>query len=306
MLDKLSLRPLAWLFTVHTIKMNASDSAFLQEEKRVAKYKKKRARELKHDQFRDTTMKVFERIGDRLEGKGRTILYAIGGVIVLGLLVWAFTAWRHKKNEEAERALGRAIEIQQAEVSASPAQPGQSASELTFPTESARAQRAVEEFQKVAAKYPSYNEISRYFIATNLLTVDRNKGLSELEALSKSSDPKVAALSKFALAQAREIDGQLDAAVTLYNELARQTNSPIPPDTINLRLAAIYERQGKKKEAADLLFQIVEAARKAKGADGKPAPQSAAARDAAQKLQRLDPERYAQLPPEPAPAGLPF
>ncbi|HMF55730.1 MAG TPA: hypothetical protein VK619_05185 [Pyrinomonadaceae bacterium] len=272
----------------------------------MAKYKKKRARELKHDQFRDTTMKVFERIGDRLEGKGRVILYAIGGVIVLSLLFWAFTAWRHKKNEEAQRALGRAIEIQQAEVSASPAPPGQSASALRFPTETERAQRAMEEFQKVAAKYPSYNEIARYFIATNLLTVNRQKGLSELEALSKSSDQKVAVLSKFALAQAREADGQLDAAAALYNEIAHQSNSFIPPDTANLRLAAVYERQGKKKEAADILFQLLDAARKAKAPDGKPAPLSAAARDASQKLQRLDPERYAQLPPEPAPTGMPF
>ncbi len=272
----------------------------------MAKYKKKRARELKQDQFRDAAMRVFERIGDRLEGRGRAILYVIGGAIALSLLVWAFTAWRHKKSEEAERALGRAIEIQQAEVSASPAPASGPQSGLTFPTESARAQRAVEEFQKVAAKYPSYNEIARYFIATNLLTVDRNKGLSELDALSKSSDQRVAGLSKFALAQAREADGQLDAAAALYNELAHQANSPVPADTANLRLAAVYERQGKKKEAADILFQIVDAARKAKGADGKPAQQSAAARDAAQRLQRLDPERYAQLPPEPTPAGLPF
>src|SRR5947209_11458836 len=242
------------------MKLNAPDCAFLQEENPVAKYKKKRARELKHDQFRDTTMQLFDKLGDRLEGRGRTILYALGGLILLGVLLWAFTAWRGKKMQEAESALGRAIEIQQAEVTASPAPPGSTAP--VFPTESARAQRAVEEFQKVAAKYPSYNEIARYFIATNLLTVDRNKGLSELDALSKSSDQKVATLSKFALAQAREADGQLDAAAALYSELARQNGSVVTPETANLRLAAVYEKQGKKKEAADLLFQIVDAARK--------------------------------------------
>ena len=46
----------------------------------MAKYKKKRARELKHDKFRDAAMKAFEDLGERLEGKGRAILYGIGGL----------------------------------------------------------------------------------------------------------------------------------------------------------------------------------------------------------------------------------
>jgi hypothetical protein len=76
-------------------------------------------------------------------------------------------------------------------------------------------------------------------------------------------------------------------------------NSPtVTPETANLRLAKVYEKQGKKKEAADLLFNIVDAARKAKDSDNKALPQSTAAREAAEELQKLDPDRYAQLPPE--------
>ena len=48
----------------------------------MAKYKKKRARELQHDQFRDTAMSVFDRLGTRLEGRGKAILYGIVGVVV--------------------------------------------------------------------------------------------------------------------------------------------------------------------------------------------------------------------------------
>jgi hypothetical protein len=47
-----------------------------------------------------------------------------------------------------------------------------------------------------------------------------------------------------------------------------------------------------------VLFNIVDASRKAKGKDDKPAPVSSAAREAATQLQKLDPDRYAQLPPE--------
>ena len=265
----------------------------------MAKYKKKRARELKHDKFRDTTMSIFDRLGDKFAGQGRLILYIIGGVVLAALLAGLWS-WRSaKKADEARRALGRAIEIASTPIVPKLA-PGTSIA--SFPDENTRAQKAVEEFQKVADKYGSdpYHSNARYLMATNLLKLDRNKALAELDSLSKSGDQEIATLSKFALAQAKEEDGKLDEAAALYKELAAQGSTIITPETANLRLASVYEKQGKKKEAADLLFPIGENARKAKDADGKPAPQSEASRDAAQKLEKLDPERYAKLPPEPS------
>ena len=267
----------------------------------MAKYNKKRARELKHDKFRDTTMSLFDRLGNRLEGKGRTILYALAGAVVLVILGLIFSGWRDRKKQEAAQALGRAIEIATAPVTPSPS-PGSTTPSFTSDKE--RAQRAVEEFQKVANKYSGETrENAQYFIATNLLTVDHDKGISELEALTKSGDAKIATLARFALAQAREADAQYDAAAALYSELARQKSEFVPEETANLRLALVYDKQGKKKEAADLLFNIAQAARQAKDQDGKPSTQSSSAREAAQKLEKIDPDRYAQLPPEPPSAN---
>lgn len=265
----------------------------------MAKYKKKRARELQHDRFRDTTMSFLDRLGNLLEGRGRTILYGLGGVLIAGLLIILFVKWNNRKNDEARQALGRAINITRASVSPSPL-PG--STEMTFATEKQRAESAIYEFEKVAAKYGDpYKSESKYFIASNRLVLDRQKGISELTGLSNSSIPEVAALSKFALAQANESDGKLDDAARLYAELARLNSPTVTPETANLRLAKVYEKQGKKKEAADLLFNIVDAARKAKDSDNKSLPQSAAAREAADALQKLDPDRYAQLPPETSP-----
>ena len=262
----------------------------------MAKYKKKRARELQHDRFRDTTMSYLDRLGDLLAGRGRTILYGLGAVILAGLLIILFVKWNNRKNDEARQALGRAIDITKASVSPSPL-PG--SNEVTYSTEKERAERAIAEFEKVAAKYGDpYKSESLYFIASNRLVVDRPKGISELTALSSSSSGEVAALSKFALAQANESDGKYDDAARLYSELAKLNSATVTPETANLRLAKVYEKQGKKKEAADLLFNIVDAARKAKGSDNQSLPQSSAARDAAEELQKLDPDRYSQLPPE--------
>jgi len=262
----------------------------------VAKYKKKRARELQHDRFRDTTMSFFDRLGNLLEGRGRTILYGLVGLIVASLLIIQLVRWNNKKSDEARQALGRAITISRAAVSTTPI-PG--SAELTFSTDKERAQHAIEEFEKVAAKYGDpYKSESRYFIAANRLVVDRQKGISELAELQNSNVGEVAALSKFALAQAYESDGKSDEAARLYSELARLNSPTVTTETANLRLAKVYEKQGKKKEAADLLFNIVDAARKAKGSDNQPLPQSSAAREASDELQKLDPDRYAQLPPE--------
>jgi tetratricopeptide (TPR) repeat protein len=270
----------------------------------VAKYKKKRARELQHDRFRDTAMSVFDRLGDRLEGKGKTILYGLIGLVVVGALVAFYVSWSNRKKDEARRALGRAIAI--AATPVSPMAPSIDPNAPTFTNERERAEKAIEEFQKVAAKYGDpYRTEARYFIATNLLYVDREKGINELVELSKSSIPEVATLSKFALAQAKEADGKYDEAAQLYSELAALNSTVVTPETANLRLAAVYEKQGQKKEAIDLLFNIAEASRKAKDVDGTPLPPSAAGREAAEKLQKLDPERYAKLTPEASPA-LPF
>jgi tetratricopeptide (TPR) repeat protein len=262
----------------------------------VAKYKKKRARELQHDRFRDTTMSFFDRLGNLLEGRGRTILYGLGGILLAGLLVILFVKWSNRKSDEARQALGRAITISKANVTATPVA---GSTDITFGSEQERAQRAIDEFEKVAAKYGEpYRSESRYFIASNRLVVDRQKGISELAELGNSSVGEVAALSKFALAQAKESDGKLDEAAQLYADLAKLNSPAVTPETANLRLAKVYEKQGKKKEAADVLFNIVDASRKARGSDNLPVPVSAAAREAADDLRKLDPDRYAQLPPE--------
>jgi tetratricopeptide (TPR) repeat protein len=262
----------------------------------VANYKKKRARELQHDKFRDTTMGLLDRLGDSLEGKGRTILYGLGGALVLVIIIVGVVKWNHRKTDEAQAALGRAIDIATATVSTTPT-PNSTA--LTFATEQDRAKRAIDEFEKVAAKYGDpYRAEARYFIATNRLTLDRAKGMAELEEVAKAGPPEVAALARFALGQAKESDGKLDEALKDYSDVVKLNSPTVTQESANLRIAKVYAKQGKKKEATDLLFNIVDASRKAKGQDNKALPVSAAAREAATELQKLDPDRYAQLPPE--------
>ena len=266
--------------------------------------KKQRAKQLKHDKFRDTTLGYADRIAHRAEGRGRTILYLLAAVVAAGILFFVYSWWREGQSDAARLALGKAIEVSEAPVVTGTPEPNQTGP--TFPSDRERAQKAVEEFQKVQQQHGSpYKEQARYFAAVNLLSVERPKGLAELEALTRDGNEEVAARAKFALAQAREADGQLDGAAALYQELLGDKNKTVAESTLNLRLASIYEKQGKKNEAVELLFKLVESARQAKDTEGKPVQPTSATRAAAEKLQTLSPERYKQLPPEPAPAALP-
>lgn len=246
------------------------------------------------DPFQQKVIPHLENFGSKVEGKGRTILYVIAAAAVLGVLVWFFMGYRKATNAEAQTALGKAIETSQARVSETGPMAG--STEKTFKTEKERAEAAIAEFQAVVDNHGgSVAEKARYFIAVNRLTIDRPAGIQELEALA-GSNSEAGKLSKFALAQTRVVDNRLDEAATLYQELAAMDDPIVAKDSVNFLLAGVYEKQGKKQEAADLYFNIAKAASEAKDLEGKPARMTQTANEAKARLKELDPIRAKEIP----------
>ena len=250
------------------------------------------------DAFQSTVTKKVEDVSKTFEGKGKTVLYAVAAAAVLLVLVGIFYLWNRSSDAKAQAALGKAIETSQAVVTDSPVPAGSTIK--TFKTEKERAEASVSEFQAVADKFGgAVGEKAKYFVAVNKLSLDRGAATAELENLAKSSDD-VGTLSKFALAQVKAGEGKTDEAVALYQQLAAADTSLIAKDTINFELAKLFEKQGKKEEAVTAYFNIAKAASEAKDADGKPAQQTAAAREAKQKLEELAPEKAKEIQ-EPVP-----
>ncbi|MFM9903972.1 MAG: tetratricopeptide repeat protein [Pyrinomonadaceae bacterium] len=234
-----------------------------------------------------------EDVGKKLEGKGRTILYGLGALVVLAILVFLFLRWSGRSSGAAQTALGKAIEISQAQISETGTPAG--STQKTYKTEKERAEAAIAAFQDVAAKYGgTAGEKAKYFVAVNKLTTDRAAGIQELEGMV-SLGSETGKLAKFALAQTRVDDNKLDEAVTIYQELAAMNDPIVAKDTINFELAKIYEKQGKKQEAADIYFTIAKTASEAKDLDGKPVRMTGTATGAKDKLKQLDPERAKQI-----------
>ncbi len=246
------------------------------------------------DSFQQNVGKKVEEVGKRLEGYKKNILYGIAAVAVLAVIVGIFYAWSARSNAAAQAALGKAIETSETTVTNVPAPAGSTTK--TFKTAKERSEAAILEFQAVAEKYGgAIGDKAKYFAAVNRLNVDRPAGVTELESLSKSND-EVGKLAKFALAQTRADDGKPDEAIALYKELVATTDPIVSKDTINFEMAKVYEKQGKKPEAVELLFNIVKPASEAKDLEGKPAILSPAARAAKDKLLELDPEKAKEIP----------
>jgi tetratricopeptide (TPR) repeat protein len=251
------------------------------------------------DPFQQQVVPRIEEAGKKLEGKGRTILYAIGAVVVLIIIALFVMRWTSKSGGAAQAALGKAIETSQAQVSDAPQAPG--STQKTYKTEKERSDAAIAQFQTVIDQYGgAAGEKAKYFIAVNKLFVDRPAAIQELEAISSGSSD-TAKLAKFALAQSRVDDNRLDDAVALYQELLGMSDPIVAKDTINFDLAKVYEKQGKKQEASDIYFTIAKTAAEAKDADGKPVRMSQTANDAKDKVKELAPDRAKEIPePEPA------
>lgn len=250
------------------------------------------------DEFQTGGSKRVEEFSKKLEGKGKNILYGLAAVAVLALLIGIFYAWNRRSEAAAQLALGKAIETSQAQVSASPAPAGFTGK--MFKSEKERSEAAINEFQAVVDKFGGeVEDKAKYFIAVNRLRIDRPAAIQELENMSKGGG-EIGALSKFALAQAKAGDGKLDEAIAFYKELAALPNPIIAKDTINFELAQIYQKQGKTAEAADIYFNIAKTASEAKGLDEKPIPMSQTAREAKDKLEKINPEKAKEIV-EPAP-----
>ena len=245
------------------------------------------------DPFQQQVIPKIEGFGKKFEGRGKTILYGLGAVLVLVIIIVLFMRWNARSTGAAQTALGKAIETSQAPISATGAQTG--STQKTFKTEKERSDAAIVEFQKVVDTYGgAVGEKAKYFIAVNKLMSDRTAGITELESIAAGGSD-TAKLAKFALAQTRADDNKVDEAVTLYQELGAMADPIVAKDTINFDLAKLYEKQGKKQEAADIYFNIAKAASEAKDSDGKPVRMTETATKAKERLKVLDPERSKQI-----------
>jgi tetratricopeptide (TPR) repeat protein len=185
------------------------------------------------------------------EGHLRSLLLGIGGVVVVGLLVWGIWAWRASRLASANELLGSALRAAQAEIVATGAKP-EDPVKPTFATAAARDAKARELFTKVTDKYGSTGAAAaaRLWLGDRALeSGDRAEARRLWQQVREKSDGSLAAAARLDLARLDRLEGKNEA---LSGELKRELEEgtgPVPADALLAELARTYEAMGKSADA---------------------------------------------------------
>jgi predicted negative regulator of RcsB-dependent stress response len=209
-------------------------------------------KELKQDKIRESFEHGAEAVYSHSKAAG--ILVALILVIVVGYAGWKFYTDRQTLQasvqlDDAMKTFGARIGL--ASASAEP-------SDISFPTEEARANASLQKFAVVADKYPHTNpgRLARYYQALTLEDLERhNQAIEELKKISSGSDAELAAMAQYQLANIYARTGKTDDAVKTYRALADAKSVFVPRPLVLVELADLL-RQSNPAEASTLYQQI--------------------------------------------------
>ena len=204
-------------------------------------------KEMKHDEFVETGFDVVA----WLEEHRRTVLQVGGAVLVAGVLIAAWSAWRSYRQDSARRLLGQGLTTYEQALGRT--EPGPTAA----PDEQAL-RRASSLFEQAAGPGPAGDVASFYRGAAELRLghADRAATLLE-EAAGDADEPLLEGAARALAAEAHAQAGRLDRAIEILRGLSTASGAAFPPDYAMLRLGDLLQRQGKTEEAVSTWRRIV-------------------------------------------------
>jgi hypothetical protein len=212
------------------------------------------------------------------EHRRKTIIAAVTLVVVVVASVGGYSFYEHRTTQAAT-AFGAAMQIYQTPL-LNPAQPMPPGTR-TFNSAKDRAAAANAQFLQVAHQYglTKSGRLAEYFAGLTYAELGQNGPAEDAFKKTASSwDKGLAALGKSSLAQLDAQTGNTTAAVDLYNQLAKDNATTVPPSLAELQLAELYQSQGKTEDARKIYARIKDTD---KDSTGKP---GAASEVASQKL----------------------
>jgi tetratricopeptide (TPR) repeat protein len=176
------------------------------------------------------------------ENRSRVIQAGVALVVLIAIVVAALVIYS-KRSAAADLAFGEAMDTYNAPLAQAgqPAPPG----EKNFPTASARATAANQQFVQLADKYHSFTagKMAEYFAGLTAIDLGQT-GQAEtfLKKVADVHDAPLASLGKLALANLYQQLNRNSEAVVLYNQLIAKPTSTVPADAARLQLASLYEK----------------------------------------------------------------
>jgi tetratricopeptide (TPR) repeat protein len=176
------------------------------------------------------------------ENRSRVIQASVALVVLIAIVVAALVVYS-KRSAAADLAFGEAMDTYNAPL----AQPGQppTPGEKTFPSATARATQANQQFVQLANQYGFFKagKTARYFAGLTAIDLGQTgPAETNLKQVADGHDAALASLAKLALANLYQQLNRSSEAVVLYNQLIAKPTSTVPADAARLQLAALYEK----------------------------------------------------------------
>lgn len=243
------------------------------------------------DMKRDEFTAVVGRGVEYAETHVRTLVYAVGGLLLIIALAVAFYYYRSGQQGKASQALAGAMKVYHAPVTATGAKPDDP-DEPSFPTDAARRARAKELLAKVHQGYSSTDagDVAGLYLAQ--IAADEGH-LDEARKLwgdyaDGHKGTMLGAEARLNLLNLDRKQGKGEAVVKELRSMLEKGDSPLPQDLILRELGATLEDLHRPQEAIQSYQRILDEF-----------PTSTFRGEAQQKITALDPTRA------PAVGGMP-
>jgi len=199
----------------------------------------------------------------------KTLATTLGVIVIVGVAVLGYMAWRNNTDDKASTLLAEAMVIEEARVMPAGPPPGTTNDPTavggqqpgTYPTEKAKLEAALPKFQAAAEAYPSAEPgvTARYHAAKSLVTLGRfDEAIAQYDQVIAGSFPLLARSARLGKAEAQLRAAQYDPAIATLKQIVDQKDASLPADAVLMELARAYRLAGKTEDARKTLQQVVE------------------------------------------------
>jgi len=178
-------------------------------------------------------------------------------VIIVGGAIWWIRNYDARQEAAANTELQAAITTFHAYVGSSQQSSMMGAGE-TYPTSSAKYQKALTEFSEIVKNYPHTKAAGYALIQMGVCQSQlghETTAIKTLQNASKNSNKEIASQAQFALAGVLAKTGKTSEATQIYQNLAAHPTSMVPRATALLAMADAY-RATQPKRAREIYEQV--------------------------------------------------
>lgn len=238
-------------------------------------------REIKQDEFATAVGRGLE----YAESHARTLLMALGAVVLLAILIVVGRAFMAERAEDANEMLSRAMKVAQAPLDPETPKPDDPANP-TFADSEARRTRSKQLFEEVRSEYGSTDsaDLAGLYlaqIAAEEGQLDRARELWS-EFIDDHGDNLLAGQARVNLIHLDRQEGKGEELATRLRAMLEENEPELPKDVILFELATTQEELGRKQDALDSWRRLSEEY-----------PESGYRGEAQRKVAALDPARAA-------------